>query len=78
MVRWLLVTSPGLCQGVGSTLDMYVPDTIACNKLLQNRVIEDSNHFNMLMDSVGQEFGQGTMGMACLCSAMSEASAGKA
>ena len=37
----------------------------------------EANHFNMLMDSVDQEFGLGILGIACLCSVLSEASAGK-
>lgn len=39
--------------------------------------IYSNNNYILLMDSVGLEFGQGIMGMARLCSMMSEALAGK-
>lgn len=37
----------------------------------------NNHHSMMLMNSVGQEFGQNTVGMDCLCTMMCGASAGK-
>ena len=47
-----------------------------CSKSLQNLAAQN-NHFIMLMNSVGQEFQQGTANMTRLCSMIFEASDGK-
>ena len=48
----------------------------AMYKPLQILVSQNIHHLAMPKDSVGQEFGQSTVRMICLCSMMSETSAG--
>lgn len=49
----------------------------AMYKPLQILVSQNIHHLAMPVDSVGQEFGQGTVRMICLCLMMSETSAGE-
>lgn len=63
-----------LCKTVSSCLDYL----LLCNKPPPKlKWPENDSHFVMLAVFMGQEFGRATVGIAGLCSTVSEGSAGR-